>query len=100
MEIKLRIDNEEKTFVPPFLSGELYKDFFKMQSILQRGEAAEKMDTLIDFVCRVYGNQFSIDQYWKGIPLNKVLSEIVRTINEIGNLIMEDVEGGSGDTQR
>nr|WP_302599769.1 hypothetical protein [uncultured Cellulosilyticum sp.] len=99
MQIKLMINGEERTFVAPFLSGKLYKDFFEMQRKLQEPKDPSVMNTMIDFVCRVYGNQFTIDQYWEGVPLNKVLSEIVRTVNELGELIMEDVEGGDGNTQ-
>lgn len=102
MQISLFINGEKKTYSTSFLSGELYKDFFDIQRKLQmvlQGDASPKiMDIMVDFVCRTYGNQFTIDQYWKGVPLNKVLSEIVRTINEIGEMIMEDVEGVSEDT--
>lgn len=99
MQIKLMINGEEKTFVAPFLSGKLYKDFFEMQRKLEGKMDIETMNTLIDFVCRVYGNQFTIDQYLEGVPLNKVLSEIVRTMNDLGAMIIEDAEAGSSNTQ-
>lgn len=87
------IDGEEKTFVAPFLKGRLYKDFFDIQKRLKSNITPESMDIMIDFVCRVYGNQFTIDDYWDGVPLNKTLSEIVRTVNEIGQMIASDVQG-------
>lgn len=102
MQIQLVINGEKKTFSAPFLSGKLYKDFFeiqrKLQAVLTGDTSPKSMDVLVDFVCRAYGQQFTIDQYWEGVPLNKVLSEIVRTMNEIGEMIMEDVEGVNENT--
>ncbi len=104
MQIQLMIKGDKRTFNAPFLSGQLYKDFFeiqrKLQDVLNGGASPKTMDVLVDFVCRVYGNQFTIDQYWEGVPLNKVLSEILRTINEVGEMIMEDVEGTNDNTHR
>ena len=102
MKITLKIDGRDETFVAPFLSGRLYKDFFEMEKMLHGPITPDVMDVLIDFVCRVYGNQFTIEQYWDGVALNKVLSLIVKTISELGEMIMEDMkdtEGGSDNTQ-
>ena len=92
IQIVLKIDNEKKTFVAPYLTGEVYKDLFDMAERIQGPKTKESINVLIDFVCRVFGNKFTIDEYYKGVSLSKFLSEIVRIVNELTELVMNGVE--------
>ena len=107
--INKKIDSFENiakvTYIAPFLSGECYKDFFPMIKKLQSIEAKEldldcveaDINELIGFVCKLFGNQFTVDDFWKGISLENVLAEVARILNEVMAKIF-DIKGEK-DTQ-
>lgn len=92
IQITLKINGEDKVFVAPFLTGKLYKDLFEMYDKLKGPKTPETINVLIDFVCQVFGNQFTIDEYYSGLALGKVLSELVRVLNELTEMVMEGIE--------
>lgn len=83
MEIVLLINDEEKTFVAPFISGRKFRKTIEMQKKF-RGDMDEKtLDSMVDFVVDIFGNQFSRDQFYDGIAANKLISTVTDCINEV-----------------
>lgn len=109
--IEKRIESFEaiafRTYVAPFISGECYKELFPMVKKLQglnskavELDAAEKdLNELIDYICKLFGYQFTIDDFWKGISMEKMLSEVARITNEVMRKIYKLNESDS-DTQQ
>lgn len=96
-----------RTYMSPFISGECYKELFPMVRKLQglnskavELDAAEKdLNELIDYICKLFGYQFTIDDFWKGISMENMLSEVARITNEVMRKIYKLNESDS-DTQQ
>ena len=58
-------NNAERTYVAPFVKGEMYKKFFEVQQLAIDKENPENIVKIVDFICSVYGNQFTTEQFQK-----------------------------------
>lgn len=77
MKLELRINGEPKIFTAPFVSGRHFRKVNEFDETIDYANVGVKeMDTLIGFVCEVFGNQFSVDDFYDGIPAHKVISSI------------------------
>ncbi len=90
----------EKTYVCTHLNGLIYKEFFEKSNKLVGEIDKDSLNELIDFVCKVYGNKFSIDDFLQGIELDKVLSTIVSVFNETGAMIVKDKQNIDNSLQK
>lgn len=79
-----------RTYVCTHLNGLIYKEFFEKAEKLNREIDKDSLNELIDFVCKVYGNKFSVDDFLEGVELDKMLSTIVSVFNETGAMIVQD----------
>jgi hypothetical protein len=84
MDIKLFIDDKEKTFVLPFVKGrmlrrvlEIFKDY-DFDHI-----TPETLDVIVDFVVECFGGQFSRDEFYDGIQAEKLMDTLLDFINKI-----------------
>ncbi|UNC91698.1 phage tail assembly chaperone G [Candidatus Contubernalis alkaliaceticus] len=89
MEITLRVDNEEKTFIQPFVSARILRRTFeydkKFQELLEAGaENFENYDRIKDlelaaeYVSEVFNNQFTAEQFLDGVESYKAVPEYTR----------------------
>ncbi|QIW22464.1 phage tail assembly chaperone G [Bacillus thuringiensis] len=93
MKLALRIGKENKIFnMPEFISARLIRQAPELADI-PNNPGAEDMDKMVQYVVKVYGEQFTLDQYWDGIDARKFLSTTSEVINAIIN---ETVEAASG----
>lgn len=97
-KIEYMNNNAERTYVAPFIKGELYKDLFKVQELAEDPTNPDNLVKIIDFICNIYGNQFTSKQFLKGIKMSELTLTIMDTITSINRMVMEGVE--PGDTQR
>ncbi|MEM5660007.1 hypothetical protein AAHB62_31890 [Bacillus cereus] len=89
MKLTLRINNEEKTFnLPSFIPARLIRQAPELADIPNNPEAAD-LDKMVQYVVQVYGEQFTVDQYWDGVDARKFL---LTTTNVINALVNETVE--------
>lgn len=78
MKLELLIDGETKIFTPPFVSGRAYRKLLEYDETIDYSNmGADDYDELIGFACNVYGDQFTIDNFWDGIPSHEVVSTLL-----------------------
>lgn len=88
IKIELMIDGEKKTYETVHIPGTIYRKTLKIQEKISKGEITpDVLDELIAFVCNVFDNKFTVEEYWSGVSLKNVLSEIVRVINEVHRIV-------------
>lgn len=80
----------DRTYVCTHLNGLIYKEFFEKAEKLNNTLDADSLNELVDFVCKVYGNKFTIDDFMQGVPLENILTTIVTVFNETGAMITKD----------
>jgi hypothetical protein len=84
MDIKLIIGGEEKQFATPFISGRMLKETIRLASAIDTDNADEKMiDTMVDYVVRLYGNQFTMDQMYDGIASDVLIPCFIDSITKV-----------------
>lgn len=85
MEITLRINGEHKTFTTDFISGRMFRRSIEMQKHFKSGTDLDEqtLDEMVGFVVDAYGKQFTIDQFYDGIPSDQLISTITKTINAV-----------------
>ncbi len=102
MQIKLRIDNKEKTYTNDFVKARVFRNALKMnEKMRDEGNdiSVETFDEMIGFVVNVFDNQFTVDEVWDGLEAGKLQDEIMRVFNNvlnIGGLETEDSSDNEG----
>jgi hypothetical protein len=75
--LKLWIDGEEKTFAIPFVSGMVWRKFLEMKSKTDMSNLKpENIDQLVELVVYAFGNKFTVEQFYEGIPHDQVLIKV------------------------
>ncbi|MBW3490782.1 phage tail assembly chaperone G [Bacillus sp. FDAARGOS_1420] len=93
MKLSLLIDGENQIFnMPKFIPARLIRQAPELADI-PNNPGPEDMDKMVQYVVKVYGEQFTLDQYWDGIDVRKFLSTTTEVINAI---IHETVEAAGG----
>lgn len=85
MQITLRINGEDKTFTTDFISGRMFRRSIEMQKHFKSGADLDEqtLDEMAGFVVDAYGKQFTLDQFYDGIPSDQLISTITKTINAV-----------------
>ena len=95
MKLSLRIDGEQHIFnMPTFIPARLIRQAPELADI--PNNLVEDMDKMVQYVVKVYGEQFTLDQYWDGVDARKFLSTTTEVINAIINETVEAAGGTSG----
>lgn len=78
MKLELMIDGEQKIFTTPFVSARSFRKLLEYdQTIDYEDMEVDDYDELIGFTCDVFGNQFTVDNFWDGIPSHMVVSTLL-----------------------
>jgi hypothetical protein len=68
LKIDINIDDHEKTFTAPFVSGLVYRNYAQLS---EEGKLTaltnEGRDKIVELIVEAFGNQFTADQFWKGV---------------------------------
>lgn len=74
-KITLLIDGKESEFTIPFVSGLAWRKYIEICDEAQDLKAltAEEMDKFVDLIVLEFNNQFTAEQYYKGLPFNETL---------------------------
>ncbi|MDF2534414.1 MAG: hypothetical protein K0R18_571 [Bacillales bacterium] len=93
MEIKLLINDKEKTFKNLFVKGRMLRRALEINKKMDFSKLSEEdLDGLVDYVCEVFNGQFSRDNFYDGIEVG----DMVPTIQNV----MENVAGkASGESK-
>lgn len=88
MKINIRIEGNDKEFTPPFVSARMLKETIKMGKIADANNPDEDMiDTMANYIVKLFGNQFTVDQLYDGIASDKLIPFFLECVKEVlGNL--------------
>ena len=82
MKIDLIIGGETKTFSSPFISARVLKDTIaKANSIKEIDETL--IDEMVDYIVKVYGNQFTADDLLDGIASDQIIPTFQNTLDTV-----------------
>ncbi|PFB43974.1 hypothetical protein CN404_29890 [Bacillus thuringiensis] len=96
MKLTLMMNKEKKTFhLPAFIPARLIRQAPELADI-PNNPGPEDMDKMVQYVVKVYGEQFTLDQYWDGVDARKFLSTTTEVMNAIINETVEAAGGTSG----
>lgn len=84
MEIKLLIDDKEKTFAIPFVPARKLREALELnKSIDFNNLDTDGLDKMVSYVVDLFKNQFTIDDFYDGLPASEMIPTITRCINEV-----------------
>lgn len=95
MKLTLMINGEEKIFVAPFIPAKHYRQMLKFdQEIDYFKMTLEDYDKLVSFVCDVFGNQFTVDEFYEGIASHELDETLVKVFAYVrtGEVPKKDVD--------
>jgi len=85
MQITLKINGEEKTFVNDFVPARLLREGLKLNEEIakKKQEGTESvtysLDQMAEFAVKAFNHQFTIDELWDGTELSK----FQETLNQV-----------------
>ncbi|MDY7222089.1 phage tail assembly chaperone G [Halalkalibacterium halodurans] len=85
MEVTLVQDGEKKTyFSPDFISGRMMRRAMEIRKEMDLSFLGpEELDEVVDYLCEVFGNQFTRDQVYDGLDLDDLDTFIRDTLLDI-----------------
>lgn len=89
MQIKLRIDGQEKTFTNDFVKARIFRNALKLnEEMNKKGNeiTVETFDEMMGFVANVFDNQFTVDELWDGLEGGNFQDEVMRVFNNVLNM--------------
>ncbi|GIN59244.1 hypothetical protein J8TS2_35630 [Lederbergia ruris] len=101
LTITLKIDGKDKRFTTPaFVKGSLFRQAVEVSQAIETEEFdINNLDSYIQFVCEVFGNKFTVDEFENGIDGRKLLQTIYGTtffvLNQVSKasaLLTGDIE--------
>lgn len=93
MKITLNIDNKNREFVTPFISGRKLRDTFKLAKMASTNDYDEKiLDEMVKYIVDMFGKQFTFDQFYDGIEANKIMPTFTDLVNEITGALNQKAE--------
>ena len=84
MEITLKIDGKNKTFLAPFISARKLKATLAMSKKFDKDNFSEEsLDELINYEVELYGKQFTSDEMYDGFPANELFNKVFVDIDAV-----------------
>ena len=83
MQITLKIEDNDKTFVNDFVSARLLTDDTAQKQNEGTHTVTDQLDDLAEIVVKAFNHQFTLDELWDGVSLEQFQSELMRVFNEI-----------------
>src|SRR5690625_4363687 len=77
MKLELIIDGEKKIFTTNFVSGRHFRKVMEYDSKIDYSNIGiDETDELVGFVCNVFDNQFTVDDFYDGVRAHEGVSTI------------------------
>ncbi len=90
MEIKLRVDDKEKTYVVDFISARMLRRTLEISKKVNFNDmTAEELDTMVDFIVELFKNKFTRDDVYDGLSSSELIPTITRCITEVVGEVAE-----------
>jgi hypothetical protein len=84
MQIKLLIDENEKTFQNLFIKGRMLRRALAIHKKMDFSNLNEEnLDELIDFVVEVFNGQFTRDDFYDGIEVGEMITTIKDVMDRV-----------------
>lgn len=82
LKLKIEIDGKEKTFLSPKrIPGVLWRQAALVSEEIEGGEVlVADLDSHLQFVCEVYGNQFTIDELEYGVDARDLMKVVYASV--------------------
>jgi hypothetical protein len=89
-KITLVINGEKKEFRTPFVNGMVWRKFIEHRAQMDTNNLSpEQVDDLASLVVYAFNDQFTLDQFYEGVPHDRVMI----TIDELFLPTEEEPEG-------
>ncbi len=103
MKLILLVNGEERIFTAPFVPARAYRKLLEYDKVIDYTNMdVDDYDEIIGFTCNVFGNQFTIDEFWDGLPsdeLNETLLNVFAYIRTGETLPNENEKNAEGNDQ-
>lgn len=97
MNIELLINGEKKTFkLPSFIPGRMVRRAASFTKMDLDNISDEHLDQMVEYVVNVYGDKFTIDEFYDGIDAREMMDVIANSIQGIVNGTIEAAGGNKG----
>lgn len=86
MKLTLLIEGKKKEFKTSFIPGMIFRRALELNKRIDFSNMqAEDLDEIVQLTVELYGNEFSFDEFYKGIPLNELLPTLTNVMTFISN---------------
>lgn len=101
IEVTLKIDNEDKKFVAPFISARMLKNTIKQFGDTETKTDESTIDEMVAYIVDIFGKQFTIDQLYDGIASGELISKFTECVQNVtGNLQVKSAALASNSTEK
>jgi len=83
MQIKIKIEGKEKIFSPSFISARMVRKTLEIKERLQTNIGKKDLDSMVEYMVDLFGNQFSIDDFYDGIPVDQFIPISIRCMDDV-----------------
>jgi hypothetical protein len=78
------INDKEKTFVTGFVKARTFREMLSISKRMDLNDlSAEELDELVQLTCQVFDFQFSVDEFYDGLPTEEIVPTIVQVFQTI-----------------
>lgn len=84
LTFQLEIGGKKKTFVAQNPKARVVRTAMDVSERAQSGLSTEVLDEMVDLVTEIFSHKFTADDVWDGVDADKLVPEVVRVINEVG----------------
>jgi len=96
MTITLIIEGKERTFVNDFVSARMLRRTIAIaKSVHFEDITVDELDTLVQYLVELYGNQFTVDDVYDGISSADLIPVLSSSIQDVVHG-MADATAGEG----
>lgn len=101
IKVRLYIDDQEKTFMAPFVPTRIVRTVLEMQTRMDFNNLKpDEMDELVNLICNVFKNQFTIDQFYDGLPADEFQQTMIKVLNAVSGRTDEVTADAVGDSEK
>lgn len=87
MEVTIKINGKNKTFKTDFISARMFKKTEEFQRKAEKVRAGQNedidLDEIVQYIVDVYGNQFTVDEFYDGVDVADIFPIYLDTINAV-----------------
>lgn len=87
MQITLFVDSEEKVFSVPFIKGRMFRRVIEINKKYNLNDIEpETLDVLAGFVVECFDGQFTLEQFYDGVPADELIDTVLEYVNKVAGV--------------